>query len=320
MKRLLLINEIGRLIGFFFVFANICFADVVNNNRLDVNKIFFTEIEKVDDHIFAIGEAGIILSSRDGGTRWTQHKIDYKGLFTSFNFVDSETGLFVGHDSTIFRTTDRGKSFQKILIEIENPISFMKVKWLSTLDALIVGDFGSVLRSSDGGRSWKKDFVVDKNFDRHLYDILISEYGIFVVGESGTVLFQADNSNQWKQVDIPYSGSFFGGIIQDDNIYFFGMRGNILSTSLVSFPEFYAEGKEKSIVFNQYITPSILGIMSASVGKDGILFFYESGGVVHEFSDGIFFRGEATLDTVVSTVEYGDSKIFAGLKGIKILK
>ena len=320
MKRLLLINEIGRLIGFFFVFANICFADVVNNNRLDVNKIFFTEIEKVDDHIFAIGEAGIILSSRDGGTQWTQHKIDYKGLFTSFNFVDSETGLFVGHDSTIFRTTDRGKSFQKILIETENPISFMKVKWLSTLDALIVGDFGSVLRSSDGGRSWKKDFVVDKNFDRHLYDILISEYGIFVVGESGTVLFQADNSNQWKQVDIPYSGSFFGGIIQDDNIYFFGMRGNILSTSLVSFPEFYAKGKGKSIVFNQYITPSKLGIMSASVGKDGSLFFYESGGVVHEFSDGIFVRGEATLDTVVSTVEYGDSKIFAGLKGIKILK
>ena len=320
MKRLLLINEIGRLIGFFFVFANICFADVVNNNRLDVNKIFFTEIEKVDAHIFAIGEAGIILSSRDGGTQWTQHKIDYKGLFTSFNFVDSETGLFVGHDSTIFLTTDRGKSFQKILIETENPISFMKVKWLSTLDALIVGDFGSVLRSSDGGRSWKKDFVVDKNFDRHLYDILISEYGIFVVGESGTVLFQADNSNQWKQVDIPYSGSFFGGIIQDDNIYFFGMRGNILRTSLVSFPEFYAEGKGKSIVFNQYITPSKLGIMSASVGKDGSLFFYESGGVVHEFSDGIFFRGEATLDTVVSTVEYGDSKIFAGLKGIKILK
>ena len=196
----------------------------------------------------------------------------------------------------------------------------MKVKWLSTLDALIVGDFGSVLRSSDGGRSWKKDFVVDKNFDRHLYDILISEYGIFVVGESGTVLFQADNSNQWKQVDIPYSGSFFGGIIQDDNIYFFGMRGNILSTSLVSFPEFYSEGKEKSIVFNQYITPSKLGIMSASVGKDGSLFFYESGGVVHEFSDGIFFRGEAALDTVVSTVKYGDSKIFAGLKGIKILK
>ena len=98
------------------------------------------------------------------------------------------------------------------------------------------------------------------------------------------------------------------------------MRGNILSTSLVSFPEFYVEGKGKSIVFNQYITPSKLGIMSASVGKDGSLFFYESGGVVHEFSDGIFFRGEATLDTVVSTVEYGDSKIFAGLKGIKILK
>ena len=68
MKRLLLINEIGRLIGFFFVFANICFADVVNNNRLDINKIFFTGIEKVDDYIFAIGEAGIILSSRDGGT------------------------------------------------------------------------------------------------------------------------------------------------------------------------------------------------------------------------------------------------------------
>ena len=149
---------------------------------------------------------------------------------------------------------------------------------------------------------------------------MISEYGIFVVGESGTVLFQADNSNQWKQVDIPYSGSLFGGIIQEDIVYFFGMRGNILSASLVSFPEFYAKSNGKSIVFNQYITPSKLGIMSASVGKDGSLFFYESGGVVYEFSDGIFFRGEAALDTVVSTVKYGDSKIFAGLKGIKILK
>ena len=320
MKRLLLINEIGRLIGFFFVFANVCFADVVNNNRLDVNKIFFTEIEKVDDNIFAIGEAGIILSSRDGGTQWTQHKIAYTGLFTSFNFVNSETALFVGHDSTIFRTADGGKSFQKILIETENPISFMKVKWLSTNDALIVGDFGSVFRSSDGARSWKKDFVVNKDFDRHLYDILISEYGTFVVGESGTVLFCPASSNQWEQVDIPYSGSFFGGIIQDDSIYFFGMRGNILSTSLVSFYEFYVKGKGKSIVFNQYITPSKLGIMSASVGKDGSLFFYEAGGVVHKFSDGIFIRGKATLDTVVSTIEYGNSKIFAGLKGIKILK
>ena len=109
MKRLLLVNEIGRLFGFFFVFANICFADVINNDRLDVNKIFFTETEKVNDLIFAIGEAGIILSSRDGGVQWTQHKIDYKGLFTSFNFVNFETALFVGHDSTIFRTEDRGK-------------------------------------------------------------------------------------------------------------------------------------------------------------------------------------------------------------------
>ena len=106
MKRLLLVNEIGRLFGFFFVFANICFADVINNERLDVNKIFFTEIEKVDDNIFAIGEAGIILSSRDGGTQWTQHKIAYKGLFTSFNFVNSETALFFFLYSTIFRTAD----------------------------------------------------------------------------------------------------------------------------------------------------------------------------------------------------------------------
>ena len=117
MKRVLPVNEIGRLLGFFFVFVNICFADVVNNERLDINKIFFTEIEKVDDNIFAVGENGIILSSLDGGKKWIQHKIAYKGLFTSFHFVNSETGLFVAHDSTIFRTGDKGKSFQKISIE-----------------------------------------------------------------------------------------------------------------------------------------------------------------------------------------------------------
>ena len=132
------------MLGFFFIIANICFADVVNNDRLDISKIFFTEIEKVDDSIFAVGENGIILSSLDGGKKWIQHKIAYKGLFTSFNFNNSETGLFLSAMILRFFVLRMREIVPKNFNRDRESISFMKVKWLSTHDALIVGDFGSV--------------------------------------------------------------------------------------------------------------------------------------------------------------------------------
>ncbi len=316
MTGFLFLDKLSRLFGFFFIFANICFAEVVNNTRLDVNKIFFTEVDKVGDKLFAVGEHGIILSSIEVGKNWQQHEVAYKGLFTSFNFSDSNTGLFVAHDSVLFRTEDGGKSFQKISIQSENSISFMKAKWLSTEDALIVGDFGSVFRSSDGGISWKKEIVIDEKFDRHLYDILVSEQGIFIIGESGTVLFKRNISDDWVLIDVPYAGSFFGGIIHNKEIYFFGMRGNILSTNLDFFDK--ANSKINSVGFNRYVTPSKLGIMSASVAKDGGLFFFASGGTAYKFFDGLFFKKESILDTVVSSAEYGDFMVFAGLRGIKL--
>ena len=41
-------------------------------------------------------------------------------------------------------------------------------------------------------------------------------------------------------------------------------------------------------MFNQYITPSKLGIMSASVGKDGSLFFMRQAVLFINFPMGIF--------------------------------
>ena len=316
MERFLSLKKLGRLFGFFFIFTNICFAEVVNNSRLDVDKIFFTQVDKVGNKLFAVGEHGIILSSIKGVDDWMQHHVGYKGLFTSFDFSSPDTGLFVGHDSVLFRTENGGKSFEKILIDMERPVSFMKVQWLSKLDALIVGDFGSVFYSSDGGRTWQKELIVDKNFDRHLYDILVSKHGVFIIGESGWILFKKKKSNKWVQIDVPYSGSYFGGVIHNNQIYFFGMRGNIISTSLDFFAETYTS--QKSIIFNHYITPSKLGIMSAGIDEDGSLIFFSSGGIAYELLDGFFVSKEALLDTVVSTVDYGNFTVFAGLKGIKI--
>ena len=212
-------KNISRVLGFFFITTSFLFAAVKNKAELDVSKIFFTEIKKVGDSVFVAGENGIILSSDDNMRSWVQHEIRKKSLFTSFDFVDDRRGIFVGHDSMLYVTTDGGTSFTKVSVSPEEePISLLKVKWIDESQVIVAGSFGLVLTSKDGGFSWKKESFKLKGFDRHIYDILVISSGVFLIGESGTIFFKRKKSNDWIKINSPYIGSLFGGLIVKDKI------------------------------------------------------------------------------------------------------
>jgi photosystem II stability/assembly factor-like uncharacterized protein len=312
-------KNISRVLGFFFITTSFLFAAVKNTAELDVSKIFFTEIKKVGDSVFVVGENGIILSSDDNMRSWVQHEIQKKSLFTSFDFVDDRRGIFVGHDSMLYVTTDGGTSFTKISVSPEeNPISLLKVKWIDESQVIVAGSFGLVLTSKDGGFTWKKESFKLKGFDRHIYDILVISSGVFLIGESGTIFFKRKKSNDWIKINSPYIGSLFGGLIVKDKIYFYGMRGNILRTKKIFFVK---EKQEKlDVVFERFQMPSKIGIMNANLSPKKKLYFFGNGGVSYQFDGDMFKKKRFNLNTVVSSTIINRALILVGMRGIQKLK
>jgi photosystem II stability/assembly factor-like uncharacterized protein len=106
-----------------------------------------------DDHVWIVGEFGVILASDDGGLTWHQQKAPIESTLFGVHFTDPQHGWAVGIDAVIIHTEDGGQTWQ-----IEAPPirqrSFYDV-FVRDGQGWIVGDTGTVLRSTDGGATWK---------------------------------------------------------------------------------------------------------------------------------------------------------------------
>jgi photosystem II stability/assembly factor-like uncharacterized protein/AcrR family transcriptional regulator len=104
------------------------------------------------DHVWLVGEFGIVMTSDDGGRSWRQQHSPVETTLFGVYFADATHGWAVGIDGVSMRTEDGGASWtvqptplaQRALYDV-----FVRgdIGW-------IVGDAGTVLKSNDGGATW----------------------------------------------------------------------------------------------------------------------------------------------------------------------
>ncbi len=181
----------------------------------------------------AVGEAGLILSSADGGDTWIKSE-----RFSEVALLDVECGrgveLYVGQSGEIYRRTDGTVE----AVSTDSDARLMSVAHSHAAGLTVaVGAFGTILVSADGGGSWSSSIVdwfavLDDYVDPHLYDVDISEQGVVtIVGEFSLVLQSVDQGQSWitRQRGEP---SLFGLNINSSGIgYAVGQEGTLLSTS-----------------------------------------------------------------------------------------
>jgi photosystem II stability/assembly factor-like uncharacterized protein len=105
------------------------------------------------DHVWMVGEFGMILTSADGGRVWMQQHSPVESTLFGVHFADARRGWAVGIDGVILQTEDGGASWrpqmgpgqQRALYDV----------FLRGNTGWIVGEAGTILRSSDGGASWQ---------------------------------------------------------------------------------------------------------------------------------------------------------------------
>jgi photosystem II stability/assembly factor-like uncharacterized protein len=192
--------------------------------------LFAVAAERSD--AIAVGAAGEILQSGDGGASWSPAASVPTGLGLLGVAMSSGHAIAVGQMGTVLLREGNGP-----WTAARSPVHerLFAVALNAHGAAAAVGAFGTIIRSADQGRSWAQvapdwsGYSADGE-QPHLYDVAIDDAGaITVVGEFGLIL-RSTNGHDWKTLHKGDASLFALDLRADGGGYAVGQNGTVLHT------------------------------------------------------------------------------------------
>lgn len=228
-----------RVIIFFFILFSVsAYADALPRTALHMplsKKAIFLDIEIHKNKIYAVGERGIILRSKDQGESWEQVSSPVDVTLTGITFSSDNEGWIVGHESTILHSSDGGDSWAIKRYKPEEERFYMAVKFFTPMQGYVLATDGELWQTEDGGKSWDVSILfVEEWYQNHLFSIEKLADSALVVAERGGVFHSKNGRSPWLAVPSPYEGSYFGVSRINDNFLLYGMSGQVYLLNSVS--------------------------------------------------------------------------------------
>jgi photosystem II stability/assembly factor-like uncharacterized protein len=145
------------------------------------------------DHVWQVGEFGVVLASQDGGHTWRQQTTPVESTLFGVRFSDAQHGIAVGLDSVILRTADGGATWAPVRAPVEGRSLFDV--FVRGQQGWIVGDQGTVFKTEDGGATWTSESLPLQLAANWIRSVWLASGGRgLAVGSEGLV-FRVDGSN-----------------------------------------------------------------------------------------------------------------------------
>ncbi|EKE72182.1 WD40/YVTN/BNR-like repeat-containing protein [Gallaecimonas xiamenensis] len=271
--------------------------------RLD--KLLFSDIARAGDSLVAVGDQGMIVRLEEG--QWQQQVSPVSSLLTQVHFLDKDTGFVAGHDATLLKTEDGGRSWRIVYRNAPLQKPLMALHFFNASEGIAVGAYGLFLRTSDGGESWQKEvhegFLKEDDLSYlqeiredseedyqaeleaaqpHLNALAGQGDTLLLGGEMGLVALSTDKGQHWQRLDTGYPGSFFAvSVLDRDNWLVGGLRGHLFRTS-------DGGGHWTALRFD-----SQAAINGLDAGTGGSLLLTANNGNLYESHDGYLFLPKA---------------------------
>jgi photosystem II stability/assembly factor-like uncharacterized protein len=190
---------------------------------------------------WAVGEAGTILHTDDGGITWKLQADGTSGYLRSVAFVTAQKGWIVGERGVILRTEDGGDTWQEQ--ESGTVEDLLSVAFATPDRGWAVGFGGVILCTEDGGFTWRRQTsgmespepasIID--FRPRLEAVAFRTPScVCVAADEGTILHTDDGGSIWRKqiIDtIDTSESFDSVAFATPSLgWIAGMFGSILHT------------------------------------------------------------------------------------------
>jgi hypothetical protein len=132
----------------------------------------------------AVGGAGFVTRSTDGGATWTQQWLRVGQLLIDVEFVDDTTVVTAGTNGLIMRSTDAGQNWRRVKSPTRHHLR--DIAFLDVRRGMAVGFWGDALVTNDGGVTWTRERT---GVQSHLFGLTTTPAGDYVAsGIQETIL------------------------------------------------------------------------------------------------------------------------------------
>lgn len=322
----------------YFLFSQpIMAADILPAiNAPLAKKSLLLDITQTDNEsVIAVGERGHILRSNDG-SNWVQASVPIQSTLTSVFFVNSQVGWVVGHDSSILKSDNGGKTWhiQQYLPNAQKPL--LDVVFLNEQQGIAIGAYGQFYRTIDGGKNWvfefHQEFLPQDDIDYleelkledeeayldergsilpHFNRLLKDGRTLYMVGEIGLIAKSNDFGKTWSVFDEIYQGSFLDILrTHQGNLLVVGLRGNVFRSV------------DNGLFWQHVDTKTTALFNSIVLGDDKNIFILGNNGTLLQSKDDgqtFFPRNQVDGKPLISGVWFKNKLIAVSDVGVKMI-
>ncbi len=182
-----------------------------------------------EDECLAVGEAGLILATRDRGVSWRQQILDAQPDLFAVSVNDAGLALAAGGNGALYRSINRGLSWEAVTPPTQAEIR--DVSLLADGRAWLVGAGGLIMHSADGGQTWQTQ-TSGVSVTLYAVQFLNAQTG-YAAGDKGALLKTTDGGATWVPVNHTFPGwarIYTLSFIDEANGYIAGQAGYIRKT------------------------------------------------------------------------------------------
>ena len=180
--------------------------------------------------VWAVGDNGAHLYSTNSGGSWTVQTINGGITLRSIFFVNSNTGWTAGNGGSILKTTDGGLSWSS---QTSGTSQTLHSIWFN--DAFVgyaAGDAGSLLKTTNGGAMWASTAGAD--WTRNISSVGASGSTLYVTGADGFCCKSTNGGSTWATLNFRTDSQSDVSdvfVVSKDEAFFAGGGGYIRSTA-----------------------------------------------------------------------------------------
>lgn len=215
--------------------------------RLAAASLLLDVVALPDNRLVAVGERGHVLVSADDGATWKQSAVPVRATLTAACFLDARTGIAVGHDDVILRTSDGGANWQRMFADPSQQRPLLDV-WCGPQGHVeAFGAFSARYASTDAGATWVAapfepapapgaaagPADEEELSQPHLNAVTqLADGTVLLAGESGALFRSTDAGATWAAMPSPYDGSWFALVPLDGTrVLALGLRGHLFASA-----------------------------------------------------------------------------------------
>ena len=226
-----------------------------------------TRFIRSESRLFALSALGRLLTSDDDADTWSLVQTPTRAYFTDAAVDPRRKALvMIGHDATILRTIDQGRSWSASVLTTESSRHYLSaIRFDAASRSLIlVGHGGTMARSDDAGATWSR---VDAGTPGNFEGVVSSDTTLTAFGSGGSILTSSNAGRAWRSLSGAL-GAYLRDVAQvpgGDATIATGQLGEILRS------EDGVDWQRIAVTYPDAHTPPDLRALTPSASGDALL-------------------------------------------------